>query len=139
MSKKRDDEKNGEKQAANIPGWSWVVAGFGLLLVAGTVAFFLYQAFTGGDAPAEIVIETGEVVSNAGGYLVPIEVTNHGDEVAAGLVVEGTLMDGETPVETSTMTFDYVPVGSIRNGDLIFREDPREYELEVQARGYALP
>ena len=84
-------------------------------------------------------IETGEIVNNAGGYLVPIEVTNLGGEVAAGLLVEGVLLDGDTVVETSSATFDYVPVGSLRHGGLIFREDPRAYELEVQARGYALP
>lgn len=139
MSRKSDDEKNGEKKASNIPNWSWLVAAVGLLLVAGTVGFFLYQAFTGDGSPAEIVIETDEVVRNTGGYLVPIRVINHGDEVAAGLLVEGALMDGETEVETSSVTFDYVPVGSVRRGGLIFREDPRGYELEVQARGYALP
>ncbi len=132
-------KENGKKQAKNFTGWMWVVAGAGFLLVAATVGFFLYQAFTDNDAPAEIVIETGEIVNNAGGYLVPIEVTNLGGEVAAGLLVEGVLLDGDTVVETSSATFDYVPVGSLRHGGLIFREDPRAYELEVQARGYALP
>ena len=87
------------------------VAGF--LIVIGTVSFFLYQAFTGSGAPAEIVIETGEIVSNSGGYLVPIEVTNHGEEVAAGLGVGGILLDGETAGQTSSGTFDYVPAGSL--------------------------
>lgn len=130
---------NDEKQAKNFTGWTWAVAVAGFLIVIGTVSFFLYQAFTGSGAPAEIVIETGEIVSNSGGYLVPIEVTNHGEEVAAGLVVEGVLLDGDTAIETSSVTFDYVPVGSMRRGGLIFRKDPHSYELEVQARGYALP
>jgi len=130
---------NGKKQVKNFTGWMWIVAAAGFLLVAATVGFFLYQAFTDSGAPAEIVIETGEIVNNAGGYLVPIEVTNHGEEVAAGLLVEGVLLDGDTVVETSSVTFDYVPVGSLRHGGLIFREDPRAYELEVQARGYSLP
>jgi uncharacterized protein (TIGR02588 family) len=131
--------KTDEKHVSNFTGWMWAVAVSGFLLVAGTAGFFLYQAFTGDSAPAEIVIETGEVESTAGGYLVPIEVTNPGEEVASGLLVEGTLLEGDTAVETSSITFDYVPVGSGRRGSLIFREDPRQYELEVQARGYALP
>jgi uncharacterized protein (TIGR02588 family) len=131
--------KRKEKQAPDIPGWSWAVAAVGLLLLAGTVAYFLYLAFTSEDAPAEIVIETGEVVENAGGYLVPIQVTNHGRQVAAALTVEGALMDGETMVETSSMVLDYVPIGSTRGGSLLFSRDPRQYDLEVQARGYALP
>ena len=28
---------------------------------------------------------------------------------------------------------------SARRGRLLFRADPRQYEVEVQARGYALP
>jgi uncharacterized protein (TIGR02588 family) len=132
-------KKDGDKQASNVPGWSWVVAAIGLALVLGAAGFFVYQAFAGDDTPAEIVIETGTVVENAGGYLVPIQVVNHGEEVASGLLVEGALMDGETTIETSSVTFDYVPVGSRRDGGLIFGEDPREYDLKVQARGYALP
>jgi uncharacterized protein (TIGR02588 family) len=134
--------KTDEKSLSNFTGWMWAVAVAGFLLVAATAGFFLYQAYqavTGDSAPAEIVIETGEVERTAGGYLVPIEVTNPGEEVASGLLIEGTLLEGDTAVETSSVTFDYVPVGSGRRGSLIFREDPRQYELEVQARGYALP
>lgn len=127
------------KGVRNFTGWMWAVAGAGFLLVALTVGFFVYQALSRNDAPAEIVIETGEIVGTAGGFLLPIEVINHGREVAAGLLIEGALLDGETEVETSSVTFDYVPVGSTRRGRLLFREDPRQYEVEVQARGYALP
>ena len=135
MSQKSDNKK----QTHTRTGLMWAVAGAGGLLVALTVGFFLYQALTRDDGPAELVIATGEVVATAGGFLLPVEVSNHGREVAAGLLVEGTLLAGETAVESSSLTFDYVPVGSARRGRLLFRADPRQYELEVQARGYALP
>jgi uncharacterized protein (TIGR02588 family) len=132
-------ETTGVKEARHLTGWMWAVAVVGFVLVAGTIGFFIYQAATANGAPADIVIETGPIEMTDGGYLVPLEVSNHGEEVAAGLLVEGALLDGETEVEMSSFTFDYLAVGSTRHGRLIFAEDPREYELEVQARGYALP
>lgn len=127
------------RQAPKRTPLIWAVAAAGLLLVGLTIGYFLYLALTRDNGPAEIAIETGEVVPTMGGYLLPLEVRNHGRQVAAGLLVEGTLLDGETEVEMSSVTLDYVPIGSVRHARLLFREDPRQYEVEVQARGYALP
>lgn len=128
----------GEK-AGDIPGWSWIVAAAGLVLVAGSAGFMLYRAFAGDASPPALVIEANAVVPSGGGYLVPIRVTNRGGSVAAALTVEGVLKDGLATVEASAITMGYVPVGSRRKAGLIFSRDPRKFELQVRAKGYEQP
>ena len=131
--------RNRKEVAAAIPVWSWVAAAVGLILVAGSVCFMLYQHFAEDHTPPLAAIEILSVVPSGEGYLVTIDVTNRGDEVASGLVIEGVLGDAATPVETSTITIDYVPSGSHRQAGLYFTRDPGRFNLEIQPKGYVDP
>ena len=42
-------------------------------------------------------------------------------------------------IETSDITFDYVPGHAERKGGLFFRQDPRMHKLELRALGYQTP
>ena len=132
------DQSRGEKPG-DIPGWSWIFAAVGLALVVGTAGFMLYRALAGDSSPPELVLETEAVSSSGHGYLVQIRVTNRGGSVAAGLMVEGTLREGNATVETSTITISYVPSGSQRKAGLFFSRDPRKFSLQVRAKGYEQP
>ena len=124
---------------AAIPIWSWVAAALGLILVAGSVGFMLYQHFAENRTPPLVAIEVQSVVPSGKGYVVTIDVTNRGNEVASGLVIEGVLTEAATPVETSTITIDYVPSGSHRQAGLYFTRDPGRFNLEIQPKGYVDP
>lgn len=132
-------DQSGDEKTGDIPGWSWVFAAIGLVLTIGSAGFMLYQAFAGDTSPPELVIETDAVVPNGRGYLVPIQVTNHGGSVASGLVVEATLKKGSETVETSTITMGYVPAGSQRRAGFFFSRDPRKFDLQILAKGYVQP
>ena len=131
--------KPAEKNVGEIPIWSWVLASLGLALVAGSAGFLLYEAFAGDTSPPDLVIEAGDAVPGDGGYLVPIRVINRGGLAAAGVEVEGVLQSGNVTEETSSTTIDYVPAGSEREAGLLFRKDPREFKIEVQAKGFLYP
>lgn len=122
-----------------IPAWSWGVAALGLMLVAGSTGFMLYRGLTGNSSPPNLVIEVDRVWVRGSDFLVPITITNTGESVAAGLVVEGLVGPAATPLETSSVTIDYVPSRSTRRASLIFKHDPRRFGLRVQAKGYAVP
>jgi uncharacterized protein (TIGR02588 family) len=131
--------RNRKEVATAIPVWSWVAAALGLILVAGSAGFMLYQHFAEDSTPPLVAIEVQSIVPSGDGYVVTIDVTNRGSEVASGLVIEGVLTEAATPVETSTITIDYVPSGSHRQAGLYFTRDPARYDLEIQPKGYVDP
>lgn len=126
-------------RAAAIPIWSWAVAALGLILVSGSAGYVLYKELGGDFSPPQMAFTIDAVVPSADGYLVKIQVINRGSSVAAGLVIEGVLSDNASPIETSTITIDYVPSGSQRQAGLYFIRDPKRFNLQIRAKGYVQP
>jgi uncharacterized protein (TIGR02588 family) len=71
--------------------------------------------------------------------LVEFRALNEGGRTAAGLTIEGELRNGTKVVESSDTTLEYLPSHSERSGGLFFTADPREYQLELRAKGYETP
>ena len=126
-------------QRAAIPLLEWVFAGIGLVLVLGAAIFITWHGFTRGSSPPDIMLRAESVAERRNHYVVTIRATNLGATTAKGLKVEGELKRGEEVVESSEMTFDYVPPDSARKGGLMFMKDPRQYELRLTAKGYEVP
>ena len=80
-------QKQQEKDA--IPIWEWIVAGIGLLLVAGVMSFLIYEAFTGNRLPPDVKLSVNSVVQTHNGFLVRITAVNEGGTTAEGVIVEG--------------------------------------------------
>ena len=119
--------------------WEELLGGVGLVLVISIISYLLYQS-SQPNQPPTLMIEAERIVAQEKGYLVQIRVTNQGDKTASSAMVEGTLVDaGGNTVESSDITFDYVPPHSQRHGGLIFQANPGEYQLELQSRGYVEP
>ena len=128
------------RKAAKTPALEWAAAGIGLLLLLALLATIGLEAISGEtDEPPAIAVTAGLVAAAPGGYLVEIEATNASGATAASVEVEGALMAGGAAVETSSLTFDYVPGHSRRKGGLFFAEDPRRHRLELRALGYQEP
>ncbi|MBC8130052.1 MAG: TIGR02588 family protein [Rhizobiaceae bacterium] len=117
----------------------WICAGLGAII---TVATFAVVALDLPGARADIpdirVTVKGIEPANEG-FVVRIRARNVSDTTAAAFEIEGTLKRGSEIVETSHVTFDYVPRGSEENGGLWFRQDPRNLELLVRPTGYQEP
>lgn len=131
---------NGKSGKAREPLIEWIAAGVGLVLTLGMIATIGMEALRGDAAqlPA-IEVRPTRMSSAARGFTVEIVATNRSGGTAAAVQVEATLSMGETEVETSSLTFDYVPGHAQRKGGLFFTRDPRRHRLEVRALGYQAP
>lgn len=117
----------------------WIVAALGALLVLGAAGFLLRDALGTDPAPPRIAIEVDSVVRSGEGYLVEFRVRNRGSTTAAGLLVEGEIRDGAGALETSEVTFDFVPAEGVRRAGLFFTRDPGRHRLEIRPKGYDRP
>jgi uncharacterized protein (TIGR02588 family) len=128
-----------QKKLDNAPFWMWGIGMLGLVLVLGSIGFALYEAAAGDSSPPDVTVEVMEILPAQNGFLVEFRVINEGGTTAAGLTVEGELRDGAEIVEASDTTVEYVPSHSERQGGLFFTQDPRQYELQLRAKGYEAP
>ena len=130
-------QKQQERDA--IPIWEWIVAGVGLLLVAGVIGLLLYETFSGNRLPPDIKLSVDSVVQTRNGFLVRITAVNHGTITAEGVDIEGELRGGAEQPEQSRTTIDYLPPRSKKQAGLFFTRDPRQFELHVRPLGYEEP
>lgn len=129
-----------EKAQPKEPLLEWIAAGLGLVLTLGILAVIGREAISGEAAqPPAIEVHARTLVPASTGYLVEIAVLNRSGATAAEVQVEGALRAGETIVETSGVTLDYVPGHATRRGGLFFTRDPRRHRLELRALGYQEP
>ena len=131
--------KTTKKASAHISRQTRWLASLGVIFVLGSFAMLLRESSSAGGPVAEIAIRVDEIVPSAHGYLVSLKIDNAGDATAASLTVEGVLMRGETAVETSLITVDYVAAESVRDAALFFSNDPRLGRLIVRPKGYIEP
>ena len=129
-----------QEEARREPLIEWIAAGIGLVLILGIATVIGREALSGEThEPPAIEVRAESIVPIASGFVVEIVAINHSGGTGAAVGIEGELKSGETSVETSSLTFDYVPGHAERRGGLFFKEDPRKHKLEVRALGYQKP
>lgn len=117
----------------------WGIGLLGLFLILGSIGFMLYEAAAGDSSPPDVRVEIRAIQPVQNGFLVEFGVRNEGGTTAAELTLEGELRDGSQIMETSGTTIEYVPSHSERQGGLFFTLDPRQYDLQLRAKGYETP
>ena len=127
-------ERDQGKKAETSP-WEWVVAAASTLVVAGMIGFMLYEGIAKPSTPAAITVRAAAPERAGGGWRVEVTARNDGRSTAAALRVAGELMEGDSTVESSEVTIDYVPAGSKRRAVLWFSRDPARYRLDVRPTG----
>jgi uncharacterized protein (TIGR02588 family) len=137
----KDSEKTEHKnvQDKKTPALEWMIAALGLILVVGTIGFLIYQAFKDKSAPPDLSVQIDSIIKMESGYLVNFSVYNKGDDNAADVVVEGKIKQNGEDLETSSVTIDYAPSDSKREGGLFFTKNPGEGNFEIRALGYTKP
>ncbi|HEX5708519.1 MAG TPA: hypothetical protein VFX96_14545 [Pyrinomonadaceae bacterium] len=115
----------------------WTVFGLGLLLVTGTLGFLVYDGARLGGEPPSIEVKLGTPERRAHNYVVPVTVTNHGDETAEGVVVEVSMEGVEG--ERGEFVVAFLPRRSTREGWVAFRTDPTGARLTPRVLGYEKP
>jgi len=128
-----------QKKIKDAPWWMWCIALLGAVLVTGSIAFMLYEAAAGDSSPPDITVHVDATLQIRNGYLVRFRAVNEGGSTAEGVTVEGVLRNGTDSMETSNTVLEYVPAHSQREGGLFFTSDPRQYQLQLRAKGYENP
>ncbi|HEX2643681.1 MAG TPA: hypothetical protein VHU81_11875 [Thermoanaerobaculia bacterium] len=127
------------KKPAGKHPLEWAVFGVSLALVLGLVGFLLYDAATCASAPPELVVRLGRAVPSGGGYAVPVEVRNQGDETAEGVHVEVALELPGQEAERADLDIAFVPRQSRRRAWVTFPVDPAAGRLTGRVLGYEVP
>jgi uncharacterized protein (TIGR02588 family) len=118
----------------------WAVFGVSLALVMGTLAYLAYDALTLGDTPPRIEVRLGAPERAAGHFIVPVAVTNRGDQTAEGVHIEVVLERGAREEERSDFEIAFLPRGSTREGWVVFQSDPAAADATTaRVLGYEKP
>ena len=118
----------------------WAVFAVGLALVVSALAYLVHDGATMGSDPPSIEARLGAPEARAHNFIVPVIVTNHGDETAEGVSIE-VLMDSGEGVEAARgeLTIAFLPRRATREGFVTFRQDPRAARLTARVLGYERP
>ena len=121
-----------------IPLLEWIVAGLGVLLVGGAIAFLVYHSMTRPDAAGP---PRGRGAGARAGPRLrgAVPRPQRGGSTAAEVTIEGELVGPDGATERAEAVLDYLPPRSDREGALLFTTDPRRGELRLRATGYAKP
>ncbi|HZH32864.1 MAG TPA: hypothetical protein VEY11_19000 [Pyrinomonadaceae bacterium] len=120
----------------------WAVFVAGLALVLSALGYLIYDGATMGSDPPSIEVRLGTPEARAHNFIVPVTVTNHGDETAEGVAVEVLLESGVGGMEESArgeLTVAFLPRRATREGFVAFRQDPRAARLTARVLGYGTP
>ena len=116
-----------------------IVGALGSLLVVAVVIFLIWQGWFAQARPADLTVGIVDITEAGSGYRVRLSVHNSGGHAAAGAVVEGSLVQDGTTVETSQVTIDYVPAGTAEEAALVFSRDPGPLDLQLRPVSYHDP
>ena len=111
----------------------WLVFTASLILVLSTLGYLVYDSATFGEAPPSIEFQLGQPQQRSNRFVVPVSVTNRGDETAQGVHIEVTLESGGKEQENADFEIAFLPRHSTRKGWVTFKADPRSVE-QMQAR-----
>lgn len=118
----------------------WVVFAVGLILVVSTLGYLIYDAATVSEAPPSIELKLGEPQQQLQQFIVPVSVTNQGDQTAEGVQIEVVLESGGNELESAEFEIAFLPRRATRSGWVTFHTDPRSVErIKTRAVGYEKP
>jgi len=119
----------------------WAVFGVALALVAGALGFLIYDGATSKGAPPQFEITLDAAEQRGQNFVVPVRVTNTGDETAEGVHVEVTLEGGGgAEAERGEFVIGFLPRQGTREGSVNFHADPRAGgNLRARVLGYEKP
>ncbi|MDQ3649433.1 MAG: hypothetical protein M3458_03975 [Acidobacteriota bacterium] len=118
----------------------WAVFTIGLVLVAATLGYLVYDAATFGNAPPDIEVRLDAPTRQRHHFTVPVTVINHGDLPAEGVRVEAVLeASGAEEPESAELEIPLLPRRASREGAVVFRRDPRTAQLTARILGYDKP
>lgn len=117
----------------------WIVFAISLVLVATTLGYLVYDAATLGNSPPTIEFQLGNPQQKLDYFLVPVSVTNRGDETAEGVLIEVALENDGKEIESAEFEVAFLPRHSTREGWVSFTTNPRSAEMKARVLGFEKP
>ena len=118
----------------------WLVFAASLVLVVSTLGYLIYDTATLKDAPPNIQFQLGKPQPQLNHFIVPVSVTNQGDETAEGVQVEVVLESDGKEQESAEFAIAFLPRQSTREGWVTFETDPRTVEqMKARVLGFEKP
>jgi uncharacterized protein (TIGR02588 family) len=117
----------------------WMIGGISSLLVLALLSFIFYEAINGTDLAPVISVRTEKVIPTDKKFVVQFVAKNTGGITAKNVSIEGVLKENGKTIEKSSATIDFSPSHAERHGGLIFSHDPRQYQFDIQPKGYDRP
>ena len=139
MNKRRPRLSGSALRPQATSAWEWAIAIVGALLVVGTVSYLIYFEASTTSHPPQVTIEQQVIKRGGDKYLVSFTARNQSSTTAAGLRIRGELRQDGRVVESSELSFDYLPGFSTRQGYFYFHQDPSVGELHVFPVSYVEP
>ncbi|HUF62916.1 MAG TPA: hypothetical protein VMN36_12635 [Verrucomicrobiales bacterium] len=117
----------------------WIVFAVSCLLLLATLGVLTVEAATWRGSPAKLTTKLGIPDIKDGILLLPVEVSNDGDRVAAEVQIEIVRRSGESE-QRALFTVDFVPRHGIRRGRISFpAEEGQAGELRVVSAAFREP
>lgn len=130
----RDDGSSQQGQTLLQIVVTWIS---GLLLLA--VLGFLIWDGTRASAPAQFTTIMEPVRASGNRFYLPMKVENSGGESVQSLGLTVELLDGESVLESSSVTLDWLPEESTRSVVFVFEQDPENFRTRIEFEGYQVP
>lgn len=129
-----------DRQHRATPGMiEWIAGGVSAAITAAMIGFLLFQAFSVSTAVPQLDATVEGIRASGDTFHLEFRIVNRGEATAAGVLVRGRLSNGSEVIEEREVTFDYIPAHSENRGALLFRNDPRSYQLQLEPQGYKEP
>ncbi|MBL3685146.1 TIGR02588 family protein (plasmid) [Sinorhizobium meliloti] len=127
------------RESRGPPSAEWIVAGVSCLALLAVLGYLILDGLSGRNGPPISLCCRPRSSAMNDGYVVEFAANNRAGNSVAAVEIKGELRDGERSSRRAVSTIDYIPQMSDRKGALIFRSDPKTYELRVSASGYSEP
>jgi uncharacterized protein (TIGR02588 family) len=125
---------------SNDPHWiEWVTGLISAILVISLIGFVGNAAVMYHDTAPDLSSTVLRTEARSEGYQVLFEISKKSSEAAAGVVVRGEIVQGDTTLESTEIKLDYVPGRSRAKGGFIFRINPDEKDLRLRAAAFSEP
>jgi len=126
----------------NLPqkNWlEWLVFMIGLMLIASVFGFLVYDALTLGDAPPAMMVQVGQPDLQGQHIIVPVAVTNQGDQPAEGVIVE-VIYEGEQEDQQAQFEIAFLPRSATGEGWASFQTSSGVIgQFKARVIGYQKP
>ena len=117
----------------------WTALAVSGAAIVALVGFLVVDGLTHPERRAVLAVVPRPAEAVGSTFQVPIRVRNDGYQSAENVDVEVVLKDGESDVDTGSVSIPFLPARSSVEAVVVFGEDPAKFRVEGRVLGYEVP